>query len=156
MRQISAIGKQMLAMQEELAARNNYAPIEPNLFDGDVRQRYLEALPSWCALDGDPEASLYTLDDTLVSKGYTRIVIGDYGAYVEISPEQICEDALRYKPGQEYREKLPQFAKNVKYAWLTAKDNSDCKIYRQKRTVAYADYVPGMYYISVYEVDVTI
>lgn len=41
---------------------------------------------------------------------------------------------------------------NVKYLWLTADDDSDVKIYDQKRSVEYADYKPGMLYVSVYEV----
>lgn len=43
-------------------------------------------------------------------------------------------------------------AEHVKYLWLTADDNSDVKVYDQKRLVEYADYKPGMLYVSVYEV----
>lgn len=43
-------------------------------------------------------------------------------------------------------------AEHVKYPWLTADDNSDVKVYDQKRSVEYADYKPGMLYVSVYEV----
>lgn len=43
-------------------------------------------------------------------------------------------------------------AEHVKYLWLTADDNSDVKVYDQKRSVEYADYKPGMLYVSVYEV----
>lgn len=81
-----------------------------------------------------------------------RIVIGDYGAFVEISPERILRNNLHCKEGQEYRFTDERYAKNVKYLWLTAADRSDCKIYLQKKRVDYADYVPGMYYISPYEV----
>lgn len=95
---------------------------------------------------------LYTLDGTQIATGYQRIVIGDYGAFVEIAPGQICKDALRCKPGQEYRYAEERFAANIKYLWLTTKDRSDCKIYFQKKGVNYADYVPGMFYISPYEV----
>lgn len=42
--------------------------------------------------------------------------------------------------------------KHVKYLWLTADDDSDVKVYDQKRSVEYADYKPGMLYVSVYEV----
>ena len=40
----------------------------------------------------------------------------------------------------------------VKYLWLTIKDNSCIKIYYQKKSVDYADYKPGMLYVSVHEV----
>ena len=56
------------------------------------------------------------------------------------------------KPGQEYRIDDERYSKNVKYHWLTINDNSDVKIYHQMRTVAYADYLPDKYYVSVHEV----
>lgn len=142
----------MLAFQSKLADEFGYEPIEPNFFLGNVRKKYEDALPEWCVLAGNPVTTLCTLDDTVICKGYTRIVIGDYGAFVEISPNQICEEVLRCKPGQEYRYQDKRFAENVKYLWLTARDRSYCKIYLQKKKVSYADYIPGMYYISPYEV----
>ena len=53
---------------------------------------------------------------------------------------------------QSYRIEDPRYAEHVKYLWLTADDNSDVKVYDQKRLVEYADYKPGMLYVSVYEV----
>ena len=38
----------------------------------------------------------------------------------------------------------------MKYNWLTI-EGSDLKIYQQKRSVSYADYRPGKYYISPHE-----
>ena len=32
-------------------------------------------------------------------------------------------------PGEEYRVKDPRYKDNVKYIWLTLKDNSNIKIY---------------------------
>lgn len=152
MREITAIGKKMLRFQEKLAQERHYAPIEPDLFLGDVREKYLQALPEWCSIAGAPQTPLCTLDDTLLCTGYDRIVIGDYGAFIEISPAQIQKKAICCKIGQEYRRDDPRFSENVKYLWLTAKDFSDCKIYFQKKSVNYADYIPGKYYISPYEV----
>lgn len=152
MKQMSDIGREMLAFQEALSKEYEYKPVEPNLFLGDVRQKYLEALPEWCVLNGDAGAVLRTLDGTVLCKGYSRIVIGDYGAFVEIAPEQIRKEVLRCKPGQEYRYQDERFSQHVKYLWLTAKDRSDCKIYFQKKKVEYADYTPGFFYISPYEV----
>jgi len=154
MKQISDQGRRILAFQAKLASIYGYAPIEPNLFFGDVRRKYKDALPAWCATAGT-SVPLYTLDGTRICEGYKRIVIGDYGAFVEIAPEQICKEVLHCKPGQEYRYENARYATHAKYLWLTAKDHSDCKIYLQKKRVAYADYMPGMYYISPYEVDIT-
>lgn len=150
--QISKVGRTMLAFQEKLAVEYGYAPIEPNLFLGDVREKYRTALPEWCKLPGDSGASLFSLDGTQICNGYKRIVIGDYGAFVEISPKQILKNNICCKIGQEYRFTDERYAKNVKYLWLTAADSSDCKIYLQKKRVEYADYMPGMYYVSPYEV----
>ena len=145
MKPMSEIGKEMLAFQERLAREYHYEPIEPNLFLGDVRKKYLGALPGWCKVDGDPDAMLYSLDGTLLSKRYIRVVIGDYGAFLECTPEQVCKENIQYKPWQEYRYQDERFSKNVKYFWLTAKDRSDCKIYFQKKAVDYADYMPGFF-----------
>ena len=109
MKPMSNVGRKMIAFQEQLASEYGYAPIEPNLFLGDVRQRYRDALPDWCKVDGDPAATLYTLDGTLLCWGYNRIVLGDFGAFVEISSDQICEEVLRCNPGQEYRYVLFSF-----------------------------------------------
>lgn len=152
MKEISHVGKEMLAFQERLAKEFGYKPIGFNFFVGDVRQKYFEALPEWCDVSGNGNMPLLSLAGTRISTGYTRIVIGDYGAFVEISPDQIYRENIHCKPGQEYRIADERYSKNTKYHWLTAKDNSDCKIYFQQKTVDYADYLPGMYYISPYEV----
>lgn len=149
---MNELGRTMLAFQKNLAAEYGYAPIEPNLFLGDVRERYLSALPEWCELSGDSGTPLFSLEGTQLCNGYERIVIGDYGAFVEILSEHILKNNICCKPGQEYRFTDERFAKKVKYLWFTAADNSDCKIYLQKKRVAYADYVPGLFYISPYEV----
>ena len=148
--QISEVGKKMLKYQEDLAKLHHYKPIQPNLLDGDVREKYLETLPSWCSLSG-AETLLCTISGTVLCSGYRRIVIGDYGAFCECSPEQINASMLQCKPGEEYRFQNERYAKNVKYLWLTPKDASDCKVYFQKKIVEYADYLPGMYYFSPFE-----
>lgn len=149
---ISDIGKEMLNFQARLAKEYNYKPINQiSLEYGDVREKYRNTLPEWCDITGSPDKSLYTLEGTKIGTGYTRIVIGDYGAFVEISPEQIVQENLIVKKGQEFRLHAPQYKDRVKYHWLTTNDKSDCKIYFQQKTVSYADYLPGMYYISPYE-----
>lgn len=153
MKQISDIGKEMLAFQKKLGNEYGYKPIEYNLFLGDVREKYRLSLPEWCELSGNFNVPLFSLDGTQISSGYNRIVIGDYGAFVEISSENIIKDNIFCKPGQEWRNSDESFAQNIKYLWLTTKDNSNCKIYFQKKKVTYADYIPGMYYISPYEID---
>lgn len=150
--EISNLGKELLEFQARLAEEHHYRPItQTSLLYGDVREKYRNALPEWCDINGNPETPLYTLVGSKLCTGYNRIVIGDYGAFVEISPEQMITENLVVKKGQEFRLNDPQYKDNVKYHWLTTIDSSDCKIYFQQKTVAYADYVPGMYYISPYE-----
>ena len=147
---ISETGREMLCFQDEMAKKHKYKPIPIDLFLGNIRDKYEAVLPSWCKERTDQ--ALYTTQGTKICNAFSRIVIGDYGAFVEITPEQICSGILMCKPGEEYRYREPRYSQNVKYLWLTAKDSSGCKIYFQKKPVDYADYVPGMYYISPYEV----
>lgn len=117
----------------------------------DVRAEFEETLPEWCNMSGDT-TKLETRSGTVIASGYNRIVIGDYGAFVEFSRAQANARHLKIKEGQSYRIEDPRYAEHVKYLWLTADDNSDVKVYDQKRSVEYADYKPGMLYVSVYEV----
>jgi hypothetical protein len=147
---ISEIGVQMLEYQEQLAREHKYKPI-PRTFFCDVRAEFQKALPEWCNISGDT-TPLETTDGTIIANGYNRIVIGDYGAFVEFSRVQAYMRRLKIKEGQVYRIEDPRYAEHVKYLWLTANDSSDVKVYEQKRPVEYADYKPGMLYVSVYEV----
>lgn len=155
MREISQIGKEMLLYQEKLAEEHKYKPIPINLFTGNVRDKYEETLPDWCKDESNFTKPLYSACGTMICTSFKRVVIGDYGAFIEIEPKDMCLDMITCKKGQEYRYQDEHYAKNVKYLWLTTKDNSDCKIYWQKKCVSYADYLPNMYYISPFEVFLT-
>lgn len=80
---ISEIGVQMLEYQEQLAREHKYKPI-PRTFFCDVRAEFQKTLPEWCNISGDT-TPLETTDGTIIANGYNRIVIGDYGAFVEFS-----------------------------------------------------------------------
>ena len=141
---ISEIGAQMLEYQEQLAREYKYKPI-PRTFFCDVRAKFQKTLPEWCNVSGDT-ISLETADGTVITNGYNRIV------FVEFSRVQACMRRLEIKEGQVYRVENQRYAEHVKYLWLTPDDGSDVKVYDQKRPVEYADYKPGMLYVSVYEV----
>jgi len=85
-----------------------------------------------------------------IASGYERIVIGDYGAYFEISPDQIEFDNIYIKQNQSWRLNSEKF-KSVKYYWYEVAENS-AKIYYQIGLVKYADYRIGYYYVSPDEV----
>lgn len=53
---------------------------------------------------------------------------------------------IKVKPGQEYR--FSERYSNIKYYWYCLKEAEEFKIYYQKNTVTYADYLPKMCYIS--------
>jgi hypothetical protein len=79
----------------------------------------------------------------VLSDSYTRIVIGDHGAYIEFDD---AKPILHLKKGQEWRIKgTNPYAKYV--WWVSIKGD---KVYQQLGTVKYADYKVGKYYISPY------
>jgi hypothetical protein len=140
-------GDKVNAFIERLVKEYRYKPLPPDK-SKLARDWYLRLLPSDFWLQGNP-SPLFTLKGTQVANGYNRVVIGDYGAYIEF--ENALVDNMVIPKEQEYRQ-TKRFINNVKYLWYTAKDTSNCKIYFQLRTVPYADYVIGRYYVSPYEV----
>lgn len=87
-------------------------------------------------------------DMHMLAVGYERVVIGDYGAYLEIAEDKMLISSLRCRPGQEYRMDDPRYKDHVKYWWLQPVGGAEIKVYFQLKTVKYADYRPGMFYIS--------
>lgn len=83
---------------------------------------------------------------THIANSYNRIVIGDFGIYVELTNLQINLSQIISKwPGEPLRP--------ISYVWLITDDRCKTKIYHQRRCVHYADYIPGMYYVSYFDVD---
>lgn len=88
--------------------------------------------------------NLYFKDDTLFATGYERVVHGGRGDYVELMKEQIV---VELKP--RFNKSLPENISDEPwyYYWLQPVSREE-KIYWQCRTVNYADYKIGYYYIS--------
>ena len=102
----------LLQFQEELSAKYKYRKLKSSLSE-EVRQKYLDNLPSQLNINGDTNFKIHSLNNTLISNGYNRIVIGDYGAFIEFDKDQIqCE--LKIKEGQEYRINNPKYSENIK------------------------------------------
>jgi hypothetical protein len=128
----------MVARQQKGHPRS-WRPFEPEE-SVILRAQHLTTLPSWCKLDGE-EVSLVNVELTEIAYDYDRVVIGDYGAYVEISLASIRLDHLRNKwPGEPRR--------TVKYIWLESQDAARTKVYEQRGTVGYADYKVGYFYVD--------
>lgn len=112
---------------------------------------------------GDDDVVFVTFAGTRFAKGYVRIVYSDHGPYVEFRREQVLADLTR-----KFNRPPPA---DAYYDWLETKDGSCVKVYDQKRDVrnlrnppaggfrgnreeGYADYRPGMMYVSPYELRV--
>jgi len=93
---------------------------------------------------GDPK-QIQTKFELLVATGFTRVVLGDRGAYVEFTDDQILPSSLCILTDQLWRIRGPGCV-NVYYVEYRTLD--DVKVYHQKRRVNYADYIPGRWYIS--------
>lgn len=135
-------------IEADLASKYGYKKL-PLPLSLQMRQYYRENIPDWLSVDGGGQ--LYTKNGTLICNSYRSIVIGDYGAFVEFD-HPADDKVFVVAPGQEYRLTDERYKNHVKYYWLTIKDGSYVKIYRQRAEVDYADYAAGMYYISVHEV----
>ena len=83
----------------------------------------------------------------LMSPGYTRIVIGKRGPYIEFAPAQIEGEHLHIPADQKYR----LTDKRIYYVELRTIDKCNVKVYHQYKTVAYADYKIGYVYISPFD-----
>lgn len=173
--EMSDIGKYTLAKQEELAETYKYKVLENNLALNCMRH-YVTSLPKGFCLKhpgvkviDNPEIDhciykpgfeihkehklpIVSRDGTMIAYTYNRIVIGHYGAFIEMKTDDIYEKNIKIKRGQEYRVIDRKYRDKVKYQWFTTKDESDCKLYKQMREVAYADYITGKWYISPFEI----
>ena len=172
---LSNTGQYITKLQEDLANQFFYKKLDDKLAIECMR-KYVLSLPEGFCLEhneipviNNPEINyivykpgfeiikerkfpLLSRKGTLISNGFERIVLGHYGAFIEIDKEDIYENNLILEPGQEYRMRDRKYKNKVKYIWFTTKDESCCKIYRQTREVLYADYKINMYYISPFEV----
>jgi hypothetical protein len=147
------MNKNIIDMQNQLSKFYNYHKLGDQL-SSEVRKKYIDNLPECLNLNGNKNFKLYSIEETLISNGYNRIVIGDYGAFIEFDRNQVILDNIIIPNSQKYRIEDKKYKKNVKYIWLTAKDTSNIKIYQQIKKVSYADYKIGMFYVSPYEIKI--
>ena len=84
-----------------------------------------------------------TAPNFVISNGYNRVVIGQRGPYIEFNKNQIFCNKLYIPNSQLYRLSDPK----VYYIEFRTTD-FDAKVYYQMRSVAYADYKIGCFYIS--------
>jgi hypothetical protein len=85
-----------------------------------------------------------------VATGYTRVFIGGRSPYIEFLPGHLIWESLHIPDQEKYRTEHPWKEKVFCVEWRT-KDQSDVKVYDQKRAVEYADYKAGLFYISPFD-----
>ena len=87
---------------------------------------------------------LYSRHGMLLAVGYTRVVIGDRGPYVEFNRKQIRWENFSIPADEAYR------VNDAKAFYVEYRSHCEgyVKLYLQKKTVAYADYKVSCCYIS--------
>jgi len=104
-------------------------------------------------LEGNGHSPFETSTGLHVATGYTRVVIGGRGPYIEFLPGHLIWDSLQI-PGEEKYRLEHSWKDKVFYVEWRTKDQSNVKVYDQKRTVEYADYKVGLFYISPFDLSV--
>jgi len=94
--------------------------------------------------DGDPIMRFFTHTGIHAATGYTRIVIGERGAYVEFSRDQVVAASLRIPEDQRWRVSEETRGR----AYYIEHRAGAVKVYEQLRGVDYADYHPGYFYVA--------
>jgi len=82
----------------------------------------------------------------IIGRGYLRIVWGGRGPYIEFGEDMITREKV-VKPGEAWRCQDGYRNKAFYEHWET-KDECRTMIYRQRRKVPYADYLPNFYYVD--------
>lgn len=130
---------------EEAVRKYRFRPL-PMRVRADYLLKYREGL------NGFDQPKIASIGGFQICSKYDRVVVGDYGAYLEFREEDLLVE-LSITPGQEWRTDAEYIAKrglNVKYVWL---EYQGIKIYYQLGTVTYADYLVDRFYVSVLDLD---
>lgn len=110
-----------------------------------MRTNYIERLN--IPIAGRLFFKFYSENKEQIADGYERIVIGARGPYIEFTSSQIIMENIFIPKDQEWRLELINNAYYVEYR--TKVDL--VKIYYQLKTVDYADYKVGFWYISPFD-----
>lgn len=97
--------------------------------------------------DVGTKVKLTTKTGLQLATEYNRIVIGKRGPYVEFKKPHILFMNLYIPDNEKWRIDSP----SCYYIEYRSIDTSFVKIYQQKETVTYADYLKEYYYISPYD-----
>lgn len=81
---------------KDMVAKYHHRPIPTTPAAGNVKTYYRDKLPAWAKKKISRKYPLYTKNGEKVCERYERIVIGDYGAYVEISASHLSDNHFIY------------------------------------------------------------
>lgn len=115
-----------------------------------IREYFEKEMEEKIGVSKDDHIEVLLPDGVKLCKNIERIVIGDHGPYIEISPSDLLVKTECFK-GREYKHE-EKYKNNIKYFDENPVGYNNVLLYNQVRGVTYADYKPGMYYVSPYDV----
>jgi len=96
------------------------------------------------------QCNLYLKDGTQIATGFTTVVFGARGPYVEFVDNQLLATKFGVPKNQVWRMESPKWKDKVFYHEYRTY-NCNIMIYHQMKTVDYADYKVGRWYISPWD-----
>lgn len=115
-----------------------------------IRNYFTNEFKNKFGFSHESDFDVYLDKDIKLCSSIERVVIGNHGAYIEFTPESIlvkteCMKGREFKHDDKYKYSIKYFDENpVGYP--------NVLLYNQQKTVKYADYKAGMYYVSPYDV----
>lgn len=98
-------------------------------------------------LSGDINSEFYTFSGLKIAHGFSRLVIGGRGPYIEFNDNHICLNNVFIPNDQMHRIGNDAFF----YDEYRSNCKSNVKVYHQKNTVGYADYKVDKWYIDPFQ-----
>lgn len=86
---------------------------------------------------------IYLKDGTLFAEGFNRVIHGGRGDYVEFEQNQILLPLL-----SKFGNDIKHDDLDIYCWWLYPEGHPEVKVYLQRKTVKYADYIINKYYVS--------
>ncbi len=133
----------------KLIEAKKYKPL-PLAISVQARELYRQSIPDFLFIDGSTDGLISLAGNKITYYGYDRIVIGNYGAYIEFYADRNDFDIPEKQKWRLDSTRYP----HIKYLHICPIGDENCKIYYRLTPVKYADYKPGKYYVSVFDVNV--
>lgn len=118
----------------------------------DLNEKILDANGNEIPLEGHPGACFKTRSGMVLAYGYSRVVVGERGPYIEFSKEDLLEGGFKIPDECLWRQTYPK----AFYIEHRTVDSAFVMIYEQLKPVTYADYRVGMFYVSPSDVIMTL